>query len=66
MNDKSVKGKQQSPKQPEQITVADLARFPLWLPSDERERVIDLLRAIQDRRWQEVWPEPIIVGDARE
>jgi len=28
--------------------------------------VIDLLRAIQDRSWHEVWPEPIIVGDAQE
>ena len=50
----------------ERITVADLVRFLLWLPADERERVIDLLRAIQDRRWHEVWPEPIIVGDAQE
>jgi len=50
----------------DQITVADLVQFLLWLPPDERERVVDLLRAIQDRRWNEVWPEPIIVGDARE
>ena len=50
----------------EQITVADLVQFLLWLPADEREKVIDLLRAIQDRRWHEVWPEPIIVGDAQE
>jgi hypothetical protein len=40
--------------------------FLLWLPADEREKVIDLLRAIQDRSWHEVWPEPIIVGDAQE
>ncbi len=50
----------------DQITVADLVRYLLWLPADEREKVIDLLRAIQDRRWREVWPEPIIVGDAQE
>ena len=50
----------------DQITVAGLVQFLLWLPPDERERVVDLLRAIQDRRWNEVWPEPIIVGDARE
>jgi hypothetical protein len=46
----------------EQITVADLVRFLLWLPADERDKAIDLLRAIQDRRWHEVWPEPIIIG----
>ena len=50
----------------DQITVADLVRFLLWLPADEREKVIDLLRAIQDRRWHEVRPEPIIVGGAQE
>ena len=50
----------------EQITVADLVRFLLGLPAAEREKVIDLLRAIQDRSWHEVWPEPIIVGDAQE
>jgi hypothetical protein len=50
----------------EQITVADLVRYLLWLPADEREKVIDLLRAIQDRRWREVWPEPVIIGEARE
>ena len=49
----------------EQITVADPVRFLLWLPADEREKVIDLLRAIQDRNWHEVWPERIIVGDAQ-
>jgi MFS superfamily sulfate permease-like transporter len=46
-------------------TVADPVRFLLWLPADEREKVIDLLRAIQDRNWHEVWPERIIVGDAQ-
>ena len=50
----------------DQITVTDLVQFLLWLPADEREKVIDLLRAIQDRRWHEAWPEPIIVGDAQE
>jgi hypothetical protein len=50
----------------EQVTVADLVRFLLWLPADEREKVVNLLRAIQDRRWLEVWLEPIIVGDAQE
>ena len=50
----------------DQITVADLVRFLLWLPADEREKVIDLLRAIQDRRWHEVWLEPTIVGEAQE
>jgi hypothetical protein len=43
-----------------------LVQFLLWLPADEREKVIDLLKAIQDRRWHEVWPEPIIVGGAQE
>ena len=50
----------------EQITVADLVRFLLWLSADKRENVIDLLRAIQDRRWYEIWAEPIVVGDVRE
>ncbi len=48
------------------ILPADLVRFLLWLPADEREKVKDLLRAIQDRRWYEVWPEPIIVGGDQE
>ena len=50
----------------DQITVADLVRFLLWLPADEREKVIGLQQAIQDRRWHEVWLEPTIVGDAQE
>ena len=50
----------------DQITVADLVRFLSRLPADEREKVVDLLRAIQDRKWHEDWPEPIIVGDAQE
>lgn len=48
----------------EQITVADLVRFLLWLPADEREKVVDLLRAIQDRRWHETGLEPVIISEA--
>ncbi len=50
----------------EQITVADLVRFLLWLPADEREKVVDLLRAIQDRRWHETGLEPVIISEAQE
>jgi len=50
----------------EQITVADLVRFLLWLPADERVKVVDLLRAIQDRSWREAWLEPVIIGKAQE
>lgn len=47
-----------------QITVGDVVRFLLWLPDEEREQAIELLRAIQDRRWREIWHEPIILGEA--
>ena len=50
----------------EQITVANLVWFLLWPSADERENAVDLLWAIQDRRWHEVWPEPIMVGDTQE
>ena len=50
----------------DQTTVADLVRFLLWLSADKSENVIDLLRAIQDRRWYEIWAEPIVFGDVRE
>ena len=43
----------------DQITVIDLVWFLRSLSDEEREKVVDLLRAIQDRRWREVWPEPI-------
>jgi len=53
------------------ISIAHLLRAAnqrvlLWLPADEREKVIDLLRAVQDRHWHEVWPEPVSAGEAQE
>ena len=45
------------------ITVADVVQFLLWLPDDKREQAIDLLRAIQNRRWYEIWHEPLVLGE---
>ncbi len=50
----------------DQLTVIDLVWFLRCLPDEQREKAVALLRAIQDRSWYEVWPEPIIVGDAAE
>ncbi len=47
----------------DQLTVNDLAWFLRFLPDDEREQAIDLLRAIQDRHWREIWREPVILGE---
>ncbi len=47
----------------DQLTVNDLAWFLRCLPDEEREQAIDLLRAIQDRHWREIWREPLILGD---
>ena len=47
----------------DQITVGDVVRFLLWLPDEEREQAIELLRAIQDRQWREIWREPLILGE---
>ncbi len=44
----------------------DLAWFLRFLPDEEREQAIELLRPIQDRWWHEVWPEPVIIGEAQE
>jgi hypothetical protein len=38
-------------------------RFLLWLSDEEREQVIELLRAIQDRHWREIWQAPLILGE---
>ena len=48
----------------DQITVAELVWFLRWPPDDKREQAIELLRAIQDQRWREIWHEPIIIGEA--
>jgi hypothetical protein len=44
-------------RQIDQITVADVVRFLLWLPEEEREQAIELLRVVQDRHWHEIWRE---------
>ena len=33
----------------DRIAIADRVRFRSWLPASERERVVELLRSIQDR-----------------
>ncbi len=48
----------------DQITVADVVRFLLWLSDEEREQTIELLRAVQDRQWREIWREPLILGES--
>jgi hypothetical protein len=55
------------PSQPtrriDQLTVIDLVWFLRCLPDEEREQAIELLRAIQDRQWREIWREPLILGE---
>ncbi len=52
-----------STRQIDQLTPNDLAWFLRLLPVEEREQAIELLRAIQDRHWNEIWREPLILGE---
>ena len=54
----------QPTRQINRLTVTDLAWFLRLLPDEEREQAIELLRAIQDRHWNEVWREPLILGES--
>ena len=59
-----MKRKPSQPTRPiDQIMASDIVRFLLWLPDEEREQAIELLRAIQDRQWREIWREPLILGE---
>ncbi len=60
-----MKRKPSQPTRPiDRLTVIDLVWFLRCLPDQEREQAIELLRAIQDRRWREIWREPLILGES--
>ncbi len=52
-----------STRQINRLAVIDLVWFLRSLPDEERKQAIELLRAIQDRHWHEIWPEPLILGE---
>ena len=54
--------KKQYKKSIDQLTVANLVQFLLWLPNEERAGIVDQVHEILNRQWREVREETIIVG----